>query len=387
MKTKILILTLLSGFIFSLSAQQYTPQIGYSVEPGYKTNFKKNRAGDNWFISAGAGMGVLFGDQNNEADFKDRLNANPHFAFGKWFNPYFGMRAYFTGGNLHGFEGNNAQFMQHNRFFAGHLDFMYDVTNHWGVYNFKRFFRFIPWIGLGYAQKFKNKYPQEFLGKAESPSLNLGILTAFRLSDRVDFNLELQDMLLNEEFNRVSGGKLCDGIAQLSTGLTFKLGKTDFEVIKPMDYGLINDLNNRINALRAENDQLSRRPVSCPDCPDVPPANVVNHYGENFVRFRLDSHKIDENQEVNIYNAAQFVKETGTRLTVVGYADRNTGTAAYNMQLSEKRAKAVAKQLTDKYGIPASQITIDWKGSDVQPFEVNNWNRVVIMTGDKNNIR
>lgn len=381
MKTKILILTLLSGFIFSISAQEYNPQIGFSTESGSKTNFRKNKAGDNWFISAGAGMGVLFGDQNGEADFKDRLNANPHFAFGKWFNPYFGMRAYFTGGNIHGFEGNNAEFMQHNRFVAGHLDFMYDVTNHWGVYREDRIFRFIPWIGLGYAQRFNNPSPQD-IRRTESPTLNAGILTAFRLSHRVDFNIELQGMLLNEQFNRVSMGKLSDGIVQLSAGLTFKLGKTDFEVIEPMDYGLINDLNNRINALRAENDQLSRRPVSCPDCPEVIPPTVVQNFGENVVRFRLDSYKIDENQMVNIYNTAQFVKQNNKAIKVVGYADRNTGTAAYNMQLSEKRARAVAKELTDKYGVPSNLITIDWKGSDVQPFEINNWNRVVIMSAD-----
>ncbi len=382
MKTKIFILTLLSGFVFSLSAQTYAPEVGYSTESGAKTNFKKNKAGDNWFISAGAGMSVLFGDQNNEAQFKDRLNANPHLAIGKWFNPYFAVRAQFTGGNLHGFDGNDAQYMQHNRFIAGHLDFMYDVTNHWGSYREDRVFRFIPWIGLGYAQRFNNPSPQAER-RTESPTVNLGILTAFRLSKRVDLNFELSGMLVNEDFNRIYKGKLGEGIVQLSTGLTFKLGRTDWEVIQPMDYALLNDLNNRINSLRSENEQLSRRPVSCPDCPEQVPTTVYNHYGENVVYFRLDSYVIDKNQEINIYNTAQFIKETNTPVKVVGYADRDTGTAAYNMQLSEKRAKAVAKELTDKYGIPSSQITIDWKGSDVQPFEINNWNRVVIMSADR----
>ena len=80
MKTKVLLLALLSGFIFSLSAQEFAPQIGYSTEAGYKTNFKKNKARDNWFISAAGGMGVLFGDQNGKADFKNRLNVNPQIA-------------------------------------------------------------------------------------------------------------------------------------------------------------------------------------------------------------------------------------------------------------------------------------------------------------------
>ena len=51
MKTKVLLLALLSGFVFSVSAQEFKPQVGFSNEAGYKTNFKKNKAGDNWFIS------------------------------------------------------------------------------------------------------------------------------------------------------------------------------------------------------------------------------------------------------------------------------------------------------------------------------------------------
>ncbi|MCC8142645.1 MAG: OmpA family protein [Tannerellaceae bacterium] len=256
---------------------------------------------------------------------------------------------------------------------------MYDVTNHWGRYDSKRIFRFIPWIGLGYAQHFET----QDIPRSESPSLNAGILTAFRLGERVDFNIEVQGSLLNEQFNRVQMGKLSDGIVQLTAGLTFKLGKTDFEVIEPMDYALLNDLNNQINQLRAQNAELSKRPVSCPDCPEPAPVVVDKTQLEHVVMFRLNSYKIEKTQEINIHNTAQAVKDSGARLKVVGYADRNTGTAAYNMQLSEKRARAVAKELTDKYGIPSSQITIEWRGSEEQPFSVNDWNRVVIMRADR----
>ena len=83
MKTKVLLLALLSGFVFSVSAQEFKPQVGFSNEAGYKTNFKKNKAGDNWFISIAGGASVLFGDQNSEADFKNRLNFAPQFSLGK----------------------------------------------------------------------------------------------------------------------------------------------------------------------------------------------------------------------------------------------------------------------------------------------------------------
>ena len=188
--------------------------------------------------------------------------------------------------------------------------------------------------------------------------------------------------MLNEQFNRVNYAHLTDGIAQLSASLNFKLGKTDFEVMQPMDYDLLNDLNNQINKLRAENDELSKRPVSCPECPEAV-TTVVNNYVDNVVYFRLNSSRIDKNQHINIYNTAEFAKNNNTPIKVVGYADKKTGTSNYNMGLSEKRAKAVAKELIEKYGVPSDQITIEWKGSDEQPYSENSWNRVVIMTATK----
>ena len=82
MKTKVLLLALLSGFVFSVTAQVYQPHVGFSNEAGYKTNFKKNKARDNWFISMAGGASVLLGDQNGEADFKNHLNFAPQVSFG-----------------------------------------------------------------------------------------------------------------------------------------------------------------------------------------------------------------------------------------------------------------------------------------------------------------
>ena len=381
MKVKATLLALLSGFVFSAAAQEYQPQVGFSTEKGYKTNFKKNKAGDNWFISIAGGASMLFGDENGNANFGDRLNFAPQFSFGKWFNPYLGFRTQLNGGVIHGFEGRNAEVMQHNKYMAAHIDFLWDVTNFWAPYNEKKVFRLIPWVGLGYAQRFKTTESVE-RSRTESPTLNAGILTAFRLSNRVDLNVELQGSLLNEQFNRVSMHHLCDGLVQLSAGLTFKLGKTNFEVLEPMDYDLLNDLNGQINRLRAENDELSKRPVSCPECKETV-EEIVNNVVDNVVFFRLNSSKIDKNQQINIYNTAEFIKANNTPIKVIGFADKKTGKADYNMQLSEKRAKAVAKELIDKYGISSSQITVEWKGCEEQPYSENSWNRVVIMRAEK----
>jgi outer membrane protein OmpA-like peptidoglycan-associated protein len=382
MKTKILSFSVFLCLAFAITAQEYQPQIGSSTETGAKTNFKKNKAGDNWFISIAGGGSILIGDDNGEASFSKRLNFNPQLSFGKWFNPYVAFRVQLTGGPIVGFDADRTAptlFKQNNVFFGSHADLLIDVTNLLTPYREDRVFRLIPWVGMGYAQRFQNQN----IPRTESPTLNGGLLTAFRLSKRVDLNLELQGSLLNEDFNRIYKYHLTDFIAQGTVGLTFKLGKTDFEVIEPMDYALLDDLNNQINALRSANEELSKRPESCPDCPQAVPATIVNNYAENVVYFRLNSAKVDNNQQINIYNTAEFVKENSAPIKVVGYADKKTGTSAYNLTLSEKRAKAVAKELIEKYGVASDRISIEWKGSDVQPYSENNWNRVVIMKAEK----
>jgi outer membrane protein OmpA-like peptidoglycan-associated protein len=100
------------------------------------------------------------------------------------------------------------------------------------------------------------------------------------------------------------------------------------------------------------------------------------------VYFRLNSAKIDPHQEINISNTADYAKKHNLPIKLVGYADRKTGNPDYNKGLSERRARVVAKQLTEKYGVPTSSISMDWRGDEVQPYSVNEWNRVVIMNTD-----
>jgi outer membrane protein OmpA-like peptidoglycan-associated protein len=207
----------------------------------------------------------------------------------------------------------------------------------------------------------------------------LGVNIPFRLSSRVDLFLEGQYAIYNEQFNRTDMGQEEDRVVQLLLGLNFNLGRTNFEVIEPMDYDLLNDLNSQINSLRAQNDELSKRPISCPECPKIEPIIEQRESMKNVVFFRLNSSVIDKNQEGNIFNTSEYAKKHNLPVVVVGYADKKTGTADYNQGLSERRARVVAKKLTEQYGIPTEKISIEWRGDTQQPYEINNWNRVVIM--------
>lgn len=56
---------------------------------------------------------------------------------------------------------------------------------------------------------------------------------------------------------------------------------------------------------------------------------------------------------------------------ITGYADKQTGSAEYNEQLSKLRAEAVYNTLVDKYGVNANQLKMEHKGGVDTMFRNN----------------
>ncbi|MDU1889074.1 MAG: OmpA family protein [Dysgonomonas sp.] len=379
---KVSLLLVLVFAAISISAQDS----GFSTKAGRNATFARNGFWDNWFIGVGAGANIYFGDNNSDADFLNRMTVAPTIQVGKWYNPYLGGRVKFQGGSLHNFT-QDAKAMLHNKYVAGEVDFMWNVSNYLGKYNENRFYSFIPYIGIGGAYGWDYKMLGQKAGSKERYfTINGGIINKFRLSSRVALDIDLSGMLLKESFNKM-GGKTYDGLAAASASLVFKVGKkTDFSEALLMDQGLIDDLNNQINRLRQENDQL-RKPKECPKCPE--PQTIVKEvvkggsFVSNVVFFRLGSANIDKNQEISIFNTAKYLQDNpNAKVKVVGYADKKTGTASINDKLSEKRAKNVANALINKYNISSNRVSVEWKGDREQPYAENAWNRVAIFVAE-----
>ena len=66
-----------------------------------------------------------------------------------------------------------------------------------------------------------------------------------------------------------------------------------------------------------------------------------------------------------IKQVANVMADSNYHYMVVGFAD-SIGSVEYNMQLAEKRAKAVSEELI-KYGVKAEQITVQSVGKN-EPF-------------------
>lgn len=400
MKAKVLMLALMGSFALSLGAQAQQ-EVATPNKSGHKTVFNRDRGCDHWFLEIQGGVGMLpFGEANNKASLTDRIYPIVQLGLGQWHEPWFATRVQLGGWNMKGFvmdaAGTNQAY--NNLFAVAHYDFMFDVVNYFAKYNAKRVFHLVPYVGLGAGYKHHTTTGGAFGDVFDATKrvagattndfggvVDAGVIFKFRLGRRVDLNLEAQMLATKTNMMGTSWKKQgADLMAFATAGLGFNLGKPEWDVLTPMDWALVNDLNGQINNLRAENAELAKRPASCPECPEVEPTQTteVKTVVSNVVYFRIASAKIDQNQYINIYNTARYALENNSKIYVVGYADEATGNPNINMTLSERRAKAVAKALVEKYGVSEDMIEVDFKGDTVQPYETNEWNRVVIMTAE-----
>ena len=396
MKVKYLLLSLMGAMALSASAQTTAPE---NQLPARKTAF--DRSGGHWFITLQGGVSAQFLEANEAQDIVKRLHVMPTLSIGKWHNPYFATRLQLMAGPTPTYYKNAANdIVTNNTAMAGaFFDFMFDVVNYYSKYNAKRVFHLVPFAGVGYNFKYYNEF-KDFSSifsmsapYRHSVAANVGAQMAFRLGKRVDFVLEAQAIynnlnIVKKDFDYADasatympvGVKAYNGLLGVVTaGLNFNLGKVEWETITPMDMDLINDLNGQINSLRAENAELAKRPVFCPECPEVvaPETKVVAGLSEKAITFKFDSDKLTPNQEIVLYEIAKFVKERNQPITVIGFADV-TGNANYNLALSERRAKAVANILTTQYDVPSDMINVEWQG-ETEQFDTRAWNRVVIV--------
>jgi outer membrane protein OmpA-like peptidoglycan-associated protein len=375
MGLRILSIGLLLYFPFALFAQKELTREGEVL--GHKTTLTGN-----WFVNLDAGLQTVFGDDTGNTKLSGRLAFVPAVAAGKWFNPCWGIRVKGQGGRLKGF-GNE---ILSAGYVNAHIDALWNLSGNGGLYTPEKNFHLIPYAGLGYAHRFSDSpsagTDTNSPGQASGAlSVNGGCRFCVRLSRQILLDFELGIAVLPDYFDQILSKTRNDIMATLSGGLTFQLGKTNLETAGSFDKETVNDLNNKVNQLRADNEKRSKRSEASPESPVIVSeiSSEIN-YVPNVVFFRLNSAKVDKNQQTSVLNTAEFLKASGGKIKVVGYADKDTGAGSYNLALSEKRAKAVAKELISRYNIPSHKIVVEWKGSSEQPYAENSRNRVVIMS-------
>ncbi|MCM1348372.1 MAG: OmpA family protein [Firmicutes bacterium] len=348
---------------------------------------------DNWFIQLGAGVQTPFtefylpdGKQKREVSMVYNLG------FGHWFSPYLGFRISGMYGKMrYDFDMKNKAQMA-----TANADLMWDMTSSVCGVNPKRVFSFIPFVGIGgtYTWDFKGigsnvvDSDGKYRGNQWTLPVSAGFQMRFRLCDYVDFFAEARAQFYGDQFNGYVGGDPIEANITAIGGFNINIGPRKFEAYNPCDYlSYINDLNGKVNDLRGElaatTAALAAAEAQLP-CPEVTQAQATAPGATPMlavVRFKINSAYISNEEMVNVYNVAQWMKANpDATVSVEGYADRDTGTAEYNQELSERRAKAVIDALVNDYGINADRLKANAYGSSTQPYPENNWNRIVIFT-------
>ncbi len=364
----------------------------FTVDDAYncKTQYSVGKH-DNWFLQLGAGIGVPLVENSLEnGDAKRHITATYNLGVGKWFSPYIGFR--FSGyyGAMHWDNVSYSKAKMANLNF----DFMWDMCNSLGGVDADRPVSVIPFVGLGgtyvwdIESEGTNIYHRRGALKTRQWTLpvSAGIQLRFRLCRYVDFFLEGRAAFYGDNFNGAAYDEPVDVHITATGGFSINFGGVKYQAYNPCrDRAYIESLNGQVNALRGElattaaalaaaQAQLPCPEVVVAECPESNAAPMMST-----VRFKINSAKISDEEMVNVYNTAQYLKDNpDVNVLIQGYADKDTGTSEYNKALSQKRAQAVYDTLTKTYSIDAGRLSIEAEGSAVQPYDVNNWNRIVI---------
>ncbi|MCM1368924.1 MAG: OmpA family protein [Candidatus Amulumruptor caecigallinarius] len=371
---------------------------------------------DNWFIEVSAGAnqplverGMVAKEYAMKTVDAKKWTATYSVGVGRWMTPYLGIRLKGVYGSIHWDAPNTIAEAKadlgwsHMRHAGLHLELMWDMFNSFAGVNPNRVFSIIPFVGLGgdAAWRYRGSNGKEPVGSnvlseyatssTDYKSVNwtlpvsAGLQFRFRLCKYVDFFAEARATFYGDSWNNNVIGNSIDGLVSAMGGFNFNIGGRGWGVFNECNYvSQIAALNGQVNDLRAQllacGEQVAALQAQLP-CPEVVQKDCVNAPLMATVRFTINSDKILPTEEVNIYNMAEWLKANPKeKIAIVGYADKDTGTSEYNLKLSERRANAVAKAMTETYGIDPSRLTIRYDGSDVQPYSTNDWNRIVIFT-------
>jgi len=355
---------------------------------------EKSKFGDNWFLQLQGGASYTLSEDGKDGSFGDLITPHVAVSLGKYFSPSTGARIQVGGWESKNYHSTydlmpgNGTFKR--KYIQTNVDGLLNLTNLFSPYQGDRPFNFIAFAGLGYVHGFKDT--EKGMTTHNSIAPRAGFQADVRLSEVASINLEVAGNLIRDDFNGRTQGTNYDGTVNALLGVTFQLSKDRFKMVDVLDPAQIKDLNDRINEQRAslanKDSEISRLkqdlaakpepPVIIQETKEVKEQEVLMNA---VVVFRIGSAKLEQNQDINIFNAARYLKENpSVNVIITGYADKSTGTATINQRLSEQRAEAVAKVLIDKYDISPNRITTKASGDKVQLFPTDQWNRVVVFT-------
>lgn len=361
-------------------AQEYSPMRWQGVYT--------NRFWDNWEVAAAGGNSLLQIAQKggDYGKFIDRNGWNANIAVSKWVVPTLGMRLQLDAGEFHNYtrpllRSGGAKVKMPYLFVHG--DILINMSNWIGGYDPDRFYSAVSYMGFGYTAMSWTK-------NSESPyngeyAFTTGVVNKFRISPRFDIELDLRSWIiaersLPEQIQR--GGRFAVAMSA-SVGVAYRFNQRNWSpaysqvdvdgyllAIMALEERLIGRdaelkrANNNFSALKSENENLRNTLAESRKESSVVVKSVP---AESVVFFNIGEAALTDYAKATLDSIVAQLMATEGNILVTGYADKETGSAKRNEQLSMQRAEGVANYLIG-LGVPASRITTEWVGDTEQAF-------------------
>ena len=337
-----------------------------------------------WYAQAQIGGQYTLG----EIGFGKLLSPNVQVGVGYNFNQVVGARL-----SLNTWQSKAGQNVAGNvykwkwNYVAPMVDATFNLTNLFCEYNPDRVVEFGVFGGIGAniawgndeaadAQKAILAGAGKNLADVQAPLENLwdgtktrfvarvGANVDFRVSDRVKLGVELSANTLSDKYNSKKAGNP-DWYFNALVGVKVALGEAHTTKVIPAPKPVEKII-----------ERIIEKPAPAP-APKVE-TKVVEENFRRDIFFPIGNTNIAKSQSTKIAEIVEYMKENpDAKITLTGYADKGTGSAAFNDKIAARRALTVYNTLAAK-GVAKSRMIKESKGSRVQPFEENDMNRVTI---------
>ena len=329
---------------------------------------------DNWMISLEGGADFSLGRFDSNASFGKRIAPVFGLNVEKWFSPIIGLRlgadyygikgAALWGNGLSGEMLDNTYYKQSYGLIVPGLDVMGDLASLFCGYR-ERVYSPILYVGMS--------VPVGISGEGDIPNwanmgMRGGLLNRFRLSDAWAINLDLcLDVLETTVSNEGNHGKAFSHLL----GVTYKFKdrgwkSPEIPVVAPV-VGKYSDAEGDalVAQLRDANRKIANLEQQLAECKNRPAEKVVEEPAPVVtVYYNINSSELQSKDRVVLRAVAKAIKANeGKKYVITGYADSETGTAAFNAKLRKARAERVYDALVS-YGVNPDQL--EQKTSDAK---------------------
>ena len=312
-----------------------------------------------------------------DAKMTKLLTPTGALSFGHYFTPVVGARLHVNGPQAKsGFAGLD-QYYKWN-YVTSSADLMVNLTTLF-TKNYAKPLNLILLGGIGLNYAWDNDELKDLnLNPSIAPlawddnrlthNIRAGLRLETNVTKPLGVSLEVAANSLDDRFNSKTNDR-DDWMFTAMVGLAYRFGYRDYKptkVVRQVEEEVWVDVPDTIIV-------KEKRPIVTEEKKKI----------EEVIFFEIcqSDTKAAQGTEKAIKDIADLMKTSDDAVfTLTGYADKGTGNPKLNQMYAKRRADDVTKILIEEHGLDASRLTSD--GDTVQPFEENDKNRCVIITGE-----